>query len=156
MHFIVGSTSPPSSEGISATKLPNGSVDVTCSDSARNCLVLFQSSTTVLDGVIVGFINSTYNSTVLSLKKNYGDGYVVVYSWNILESIFEGKVSLIIQLDLLTSKCLCKFSELTSSIDFSIAAAPTTPPTFDPQTDPPLPDMESLSTSLIAGRFLML
>ncbi len=49
--FIVGSTSPPPSEGISATKLPNGSVEVTCSDSALNCLVLFQ-STTILDRVL--------------------------------------------------------------------------------------------------------
>ena len=150
--FIVGSTSPPPSDGISATKLPNGSVEVTCSDSALSCLVLFQ-STTILDRVIVGFINSTYNSTVLSLKKDYGDGYVVVYSWNSSQSIFEGKASLIIQLDPPTSKCLCRLSELTLSIDFFIAAAPTTPPTSDPQTGPPLPDMESLPTSVIAGRF---
>ncbi|XP_064392351.1 uncharacterized protein LOC135339989 isoform X2 [Halichondria panicea] len=132
-----GSTSPPPSKGISATKLTNGSVEVTCSDSALSCLVLFQSSTTILDGVIVGFINSTYNSTVLSLKKDYGDGYVVVYSWNSLESIFEGEVSFIIQLDLLTT-------------------APTTPPTSDPQTDPPPPNIESLPISVIAGRFLVL
>ncbi len=150
--FIVGSTSPPPSDGISATKLPNGSVEVTCSDSAQNCLALFQSTTSVLDGVIVGFINSTYNSTaVLSLKKDYGDGYVVVYSWNSSLSIFEGEVSLIRRLDPpTTSKCLLRLSELTSSI----AAAPTTPPTSDPQTDPPpLPDIESLPTSVIAGKF---
>ena len=132
---------------------------MTCSDSALSCLVLFQSSTTILDGVIVGFINSTYNSTVLSLKKDYGDGYVVVYSWNSLESIFEGEVSFIIQLDLLTSKCLCRLSELTitySSSSISVAAAPTTPPTSDPQTDPPPPNIESLPISVIAGRFLVL
>ena len=34
-----------------------------------------------------------------------------------------------------------------------MTAAPTTPPTSDPQTDPPLPDMESLPTSVIVGRF---
>ncbi|XP_064391332.1 uncharacterized protein LOC135339104 isoform X5 [Halichondria panicea] len=126
-----GSTSPPPSEGISATKLPNGSVEVTCSDSALSCLVLFQ-PTTILDRVIVGFINSTYNSTVLPLKKDYGDGYVVVYSWNSSQSIFEGKASLIIQLDPPTT-------------------APTTPPTSDPQTGPPLPDMKSLPTSVITA-----
>ena len=102
--FIVGSTSPPPSKGISATKLPSGSVEVTCSDSALDCLALFQSTSSVLDGVIVGFINSTYNSTVLSLKKDYSDGYVVVYSWNSSQSIFEGEVSLIMQLDPPTSK----------------------------------------------------
>ena len=79
---------------------------MTCSNSALNCLVLFQ-STTILDRVIVGFINSSEASTVISLNDTFGDGYVVVYSWNSLESIFEGKVSLIIQLDLPTSKSLC-------------------------------------------------
>ncbi len=121
---------------------------MTCAGSALNCLALFQSNTPVLDGVIVGFINSTYNSTVLSLNDTFGDGYVVVYSWNSLESIFEGELSLIMQLDLPTSKVLCRLSELTSFI-FSIAAAPTS----DPQTDPPPPNMESLPTSVIAGRF---
>ncbi len=128
---------------------------MTCCDSALNCLVLFQ-STIILDGVLVGFINASSTSTVLSLNDTFGDGYVVVYSWNSLESIFEGEVSLIIQLDLLTSKCLCRLSELTSSITFFIAAAPTTPPTSDPQTDPPPLGMESLLTSVIAGRFLVL
>ena len=33
-----------------------------------------------------------------------------------------------------------------------IAAAPTTPSTSDPQTDPPPPDMKSLLTSVIVGR----
>ncbi len=125
---------------------------MTCSNSALNCLVLFQ-STTIFDRVIVGFINSSEVSTVLSLNDTFGDGYVVVYSWNSSQSIFEGEVSLIIQLDLLISKCFCRLSELTSFIVFSVAAAPTTPPTSDPQTDPPSPDIESLPTSVIAGRF---
>ena len=82
---------------------------MTCSNSALNCLVLFQ-STTIFDRVIVGFINSSEASTVLSLNDTFGDGYVMVYSWNSSQSIFEGEVSLIIQLDLLTSKCLCRLS----------------------------------------------
>ena len=114
---------------------------MTCSNSALNCLVLFQ-STTILDRVSVGFITASEVSTVLSLIYTFGDGYVVVYSWNSLESIFEGEVSLIMQLDLLTSKVLCIFSELTLSIVFSIEAAPTTSPTSDPQTDSP-PDILS-------------
>ncbi|XP_064391406.1 uncharacterized protein LOC135339205 isoform X2 [Halichondria panicea] len=124
-------SSPPPREGISASNLTNGDVSVTCSNSALNCLVLFQ-STTIFDRVIVGFINSSEASTVLSLNDTFGDGYVVVYSWNNSQSIFEGEVSLIIQLDLLTT-------------------APTTPPTSDPQTDPPPPDIESLPTSVIAA-----
>ncbi len=75
---------------------------MTCSDFTLNCLVLFQSNI-ILDRVPVSFINSFEVSTVLSLIDTFGDGYVVVYSWNSLESIFEGEVSLIIQLDLLTT-----------------------------------------------------
>ncbi len=107
MHFTVDTISPPrpSREGVSATILPSGDVKGTCSDSVLNCLVLFQSS----DVVIVGFINSTYNSTVLDLKKDYGDGKVVVYSWNSSQSIFEGEVSLIKELDPLVS---------TTSVDY--------------------------------------
>ncbi|XP_064391360.1 uncharacterized protein LOC135339139 isoform X2 [Halichondria panicea] len=132
-------TSPPPRESISATKLTNGEVEVTCCDSALNCLVLFQ-STIILDRVLVGFINASSTSTVLSLNDTFGDGYVVVYSWNSLEFIFEGEVSLIIQLDLLTSApTTCP------------TAAPTIPPTSDPQTDPTPPDMESLLTSVIAA-----
>ena len=141
---------------------------MTCCD--RNCLVLFQ-STTILDRVPVGFINasevsnsiSVNDSTVLSLNDTFG-GYVVVYSWNRLETIFEGEVSLVRRLDQLNStcKCLCRLSQLiinySSSSLIPIAAAPTTcptapttPPTSDPQTDPPPPRMESLLTSVIAG-----
>ena len=85
---------------------------MTCSDSARNCLVLFQ-PTTILDRVPIGFINASSTSTVLSLKDTFGDGYVVVYSWNSSHRIFEGEVSLIMQLDPPTCKCLCRLSELT-------------------------------------------
>ena len=107
IYFTVDITSPPPSEGISVSNLTNGDVSVTCSDSALNCLVLFQS--TILDRVIVGFINSSEVSTILSLNDTFG--YVVVYSWNSSLSIFEGKVSLIMQLDLPTSKCLCRLSD---------------------------------------------
>ncbi|XP_064391314.1 uncharacterized protein LOC135339104 isoform X3 [Halichondria panicea] len=130
-------TSPPLREGISATRLINQEVSVICSDSALNCIVLFQ-STTILKRVLVGFINASSTSTVISLNATFGDGYVVVYSWNTSQSIFEGEVSLIIQLDLPTT------------------TAPTTPPTSDPQTDPPPPDIESLPTSVIAGLVILL
>ncbi|XP_064391413.1 uncharacterized protein LOC135339233 isoform X4 [Halichondria panicea] len=136
LDIIVNSTgegtSPPPSEVVSATNLSNGDLEVTFSDSARNCLVLFQP---ILDRVlrVVDFINTSESSTVVVVRKDtFGDGYVVVYSWNSSQSIFEGEVSLIIQLDPPTS-------------------APTTPPTSDPQTDPPPPDMESLPTSVIAA-----
>ncbi len=85
---------------------------MTCSDSAQNCLVSFI-SISILDGVLVGFINASSTSTVLSLNDTFGDGYVVVYSWNSSQSIFEGEVSLIMQLDSSTSKYLCRLSELT-------------------------------------------
>ena len=111
IYFTIDITSPPPRESISATKLTNAEVEVTCCDSALNCLVLFQS--TILDRVIVGFINSSEVSTIISLKDTFGDGYVVVYSWNSSQSIFEGEVLLIIQLDLPTCKCLCRLSELT-------------------------------------------
>ncbi|XP_064391011.1 uncharacterized protein LOC135338850 isoform X2 [Halichondria panicea] len=128
-------TSPPPREGISATNLTNGEVEVTCCD--RDCLVLFQ-STTILDRVPVGFINasevsnsiSVNDSTVLSLN----DTFVVAYSWNSLETIFDGEVSLIRRLDQLNS----------TSAPTCPTAAPTIPTTSDPQTDPPPPRMESL------------
>ncbi|XP_064382484.1 uncharacterized protein LOC135331304 isoform X2 [Halichondria panicea] len=85
---------------------------------------------------IVDFINTSESSTVVR-KETFGDGYVVVYCWNSSQSIFEGEVSLIIQLDPPTT-------------------APTTPPTSDPQTDPPPPDIESLPTSVIAGLVILL
>ena len=131
---------------------------MTCCD--RDCLVLFQ-STTILDRVPVGFINasevsnsiSVNDSTVLSLN----DTFVVAYSWNSLETIFDGEVSLIRRLDQLNStcKCLCRLSQLDNQlfrlllIHIAAAptcptAAPTIPTTSDPQTDPPPPRMESL------------
>ena len=77
---------------------------LTFSDSARNCLVLFKP---VLARVlrVVDFINTSESSTVVVRKDTFGDGYVVVYSWNSSESIFEGEVSLIMQLDSPTSTC---------------------------------------------------
>ncbi len=111
IYFTVETTSPPPSEGISVSNLTNGDVSVTCSDSALNCLVLFQSA--ILDRVIVGFINYSEVSTIISLNDTFGDGYVVVYSWNSSQSIFEGELSLIMQLDLPTCKCLCRLLELT-------------------------------------------
>ncbi|XP_064392169.1 uncharacterized protein LOC135339815 [Halichondria panicea] len=133
-----GSIRPPqpSIEGISATKLPSGGVNVTCSDSARNCLVLFQSDSDLVRALF-RFINTSKNSTVVFRKDTFTNGYVVVYSWNSSQSIFEGDVSLIMQLDPPTT-------------------APTTPPTSDPQTDPPLPDMESLPTSVIVATIVVL
>ncbi len=104
---IVGMTSPPpSSEGISLTKLPNGYAQVTCSDSVLNCLVLFQ-PTKIVDRLLVGFINTSVSSTIhleLSLNYSFGDGYLIVYSWINTQSIFDGKISLITQLKSHTSE----------------------------------------------------
>ncbi len=88
---------------------------MTCCDSALNCLVLFKS--TILDRVLVGFINASSTSTVISLNDTFGDGYVVVYSWNSSQSIFEGEVSLIIsELDLPTVTSLTPCSGIIGAL----------------------------------------
>ncbi len=102
IHFV---GQPPSSEGVSATKLPNGDAQVTCADSDVVCLVLFQ-STINLDRILVALIDSFASSTSFSVSDTFANGHVIVYSWNSSQSIFDGKVSLIRQLNPPTSECI--------------------------------------------------
>ena len=96
---------PPSCEGVSVTKLPNGDAQVTCADPDVVCLVLFQ-STINLDRILVALIDSFASSTTFSVSDTFANGHVIVYSWNSSQSIFDGKVSLIRQLNPPTSKCI--------------------------------------------------
>ncbi len=96
---------PPSCEGVSVTKMPNGDAQVTCADSDVVCLVLFQ-STIALDRILVALIDSLASSTTFSVSDTFANGHVIVYSWNSSQSIFDGKVSLIRQLNPPTSKCI--------------------------------------------------
>ncbi|XP_064391038.1 uncharacterized protein LOC135338866 isoform X3 [Halichondria panicea] len=100
--------SPLSSEDITVTKLSNGSAEVTCTISGHSCLALFQSKTsptspTSLDQVVVGFIKPSNNRTIVPLNAT-SDVYAVVYTWNSDsgETIFDGKVSFISELELPT------------------------------------------------------
>ena len=106
--------SPPNSEGITVTKLSNGSAEVTCTTTGQSCLALFQSKTspTSLDPmVMIGFIESPNDRTTVTLNAT-SDVYVVVYTWNSDsgETIFDGKVSFISQVELPTSKPRVSFS----------------------------------------------
>ncbi|XP_064391481.1 uncharacterized protein LOC135339333 isoform X2 [Halichondria panicea] len=99
--------SPPNSEGITVTKLSNGSAEVTCTTTGQSCLALFQSKTspTSLDPmVMIGFIESPNDRTTVTLNAT-SDVYVVVYTWNSDsgETIFDGKVSFISQVELPTT-----------------------------------------------------
>ncbi len=103
-------TSPLNSEGITVTKLSNGSAEVTCTTLGQSCLVLFL-STTSLDQMVVGFINSSSDRTTLNSTFDVFM-YVVVYTWNSdsRETIFDGKVSFISRLELPTCKPRVSFS----------------------------------------------
>ncbi|XP_064391808.1 uncharacterized protein LOC135339586 [Halichondria panicea] len=106
--------SPPNSEGITVTKLSNGSAEVTCTTTGQSCLALFQSKTspTSLDPmVMIGFIEPPNDRTTVTLNAT-SDVYVVVYTWNSDsgETIFDGKVSFISQVELPTSKPRVSFS----------------------------------------------
>ncbi len=102
--LTIGTTSPPPSNlGIDVTMSSSGDVQVTC-PGPLNCLALFQSSKSFLQ-LRVGFINSSTTSIVVSLDSD--DDYVVVYSWDSEESIFNGIVSFTTQLYSPTSKCMC-------------------------------------------------
>ena len=76
--------------------LPNGNISVTCPDVSLNCLVLVKSTTDSTDRVNVGHINTSNRTVVLSPGAT--DVFVAVYTWNSIESIFTGKLSLISQL----------------------------------------------------------
>ena len=100
--------SPPNPEGINVTKLSNGNAEVTCTTSGYSCLALFQSkiSPTSLDPmVMIGFIEPPNDRTTVTLNAT-AYVYVVVYTWNSNsgETIFDGKVSFIGQLELPTGK----------------------------------------------------
>ena len=82
IHFV---GQPPSSEGVSATKLPNGDAQVTCADSDVVCLVLFQ-STISLDRVLVALIDSFASSTSFSVSDTFANGHVIVYTLGIAHS----------------------------------------------------------------------
>ena len=105
--------SPPNPEGITVTRLSNGSAEVTCTTSGQSCLALFLSPTspTSLDPMVVGFIEPPNDRTVVTLDAT-SDVYVVVYTWNSDsgETIFDGKVSFISQLELPISKPRVCFS----------------------------------------------
>ncbi len=106
-------TSPLNAEGITVTKLPNGSAEVTCTATGQSCLALFPStnSPTSLDSMVVGFIEPPNDRTTVTLNAT-SDVYVVVYTWNSDsgETIFDGKVSFVSQLELPTSKPRVSFS----------------------------------------------
>ncbi len=106
LHHADLTLRPLDTESIAVILLPDGDVQVTCSDPDLSCLVLFQ-STAIIDQVSVGIINSFIRSTVFSVTDNFNDVYVVVYSWDSEQSIFDGKVSLITSLHSPTSKCVC-------------------------------------------------
>ncbi len=100
--LTIGTTSqPPNNRGINVTMSSSGSVNVTC-PGPLSCLALFQSSKSFIQ-LRVGFINSSATSTVVSLDD---EDYVVVYSWDSEESIFNGTVSFMTQLYSPTSKCM--------------------------------------------------
>ena len=112
--YIGTTSSPPSSEDISVTVLSNEDVQVTC-PQPLNCLVLIQSLTS-LNRLHVIFINSFVTSTIFSVDTVNNDSYVVVYSWDSEQSIFDGIVSLITLLYPPTSKYV--FIPCTPRISF--------------------------------------
>ncbi len=108
LEFSTEPNSPPNPEGINVTKLSNGSAEVTCTTSGYSCLALIQSkfSSTSLDPmVMIGLIQPPNVRTTVTLNAT-SDVYVVVYTWNSDsgETIFDGKVSFIRQLELPTGK----------------------------------------------------
>ena len=90
--------------GVTAFKIPNESIEVTCPDVSLNCLVLLLSTSDNPDQVHVGVINSDDDRTVI-LSPGATDVSVVVYTWKRGGSIFSGQLSFRAQLESLTSKC---------------------------------------------------
>ena len=84
------------------------SAEVTCNTSGQSCLALFQSLDQM---VMIGFIEPPNDRTVVTLSTT-SDVYMVVYTWNSDsgETIFDGKVSFISQLELPTGKPRVSFS----------------------------------------------
>ena len=120
---------PPNSDDITVAKLSNGSAEVTCTTTGQSCLALFQSKTspTSLDPmVMIGFIEPPNDRTTVTLSTT-SDVYVVVYTWNSDsgETIFDGKVSFVSQLELPTSKPRVSFS-FRIVCTYSVAGPPPT------------------------------
>ncbi len=87
---------------------------MTCTTTGQSCLALFQSKTspTSLDPIVmIGFIEPPNDRTTVTVNAT-SDVYVVVYTWNSDsgETIFDGKVSFISQLELPTGKPRVSFS----------------------------------------------
>ena len=89
--------------GVTAFKILNESIEVTCPDVSLNCLVLLLSTTDNPDQVHVGLINSDDNRTV-AFSPGATDVSVLVYTWKRGGSIFSGQLSFRAQLKSLTSK----------------------------------------------------
>ena len=92
---------------VTASKLLNGSIEVTCPDESLNCLVLVWSTTDNPGQVHVSHINSDDDRTVV-LSPGTTDMPVLniaVFTWKKGESIFSGQLSFISQLESLPSKC---------------------------------------------------
>ena len=103
-RYVSPAIPPAMDVGVTAFKIPNESIEVTCPDVSLNCLVLLLSITDNPDQVHVGFINSDDNRTVV-LSPGATDVSVVVYTWKRGGSIFSGQLSFRAQLTPLTSKC---------------------------------------------------
>ena len=104
---FLGTAAPlPSSVGITAVRLLNGDVEVTCSIRETNCMVLVHSINSP-EQVYVRLINffTDDRSTVFSV---YLIGIVTVcvavLTWGPIDSIFDGQLSLITQLETPTGK----------------------------------------------------
>ena len=151
---LVGITGPPpSSEEISVTVLSSEDVQVTC-PQPLNCLVLIQSLTS-LNTLLVRFIESFITSTIFSVDTVSNDSYVVVYSWDSEQSIFNGKVSLITSLDSPTSKyvfILCTNS-LKASHHHTVVPTSVSPTNPSPST---VSQALSLPIEAIAGTRIMM
>ncbi len=83
--------------------ISNNGIQATCPETL-NCLVLVQTLTS-LNRLHVGFIDSSSTSTNVLVDTFSNDSYVVVYSWESEQSVFDGKVSLFAPLNSLNSKC---------------------------------------------------
>ena len=102
-RYVSPAIPPIMDMGVTAFKILNKSIEVTCPDVSLNCLVLLLSTTDNPDQVHVGLINSEDDRTVV-LSPGATDVSVVVYTWKRDGSIFSGKLSFRAQLKSLTSK----------------------------------------------------
>ncbi len=149
VYYLVGQS--PSSEGIFATKLPNGDAQVTCADSDVVCLVLFQ-STINLDRILVALIDSFASSMAFSVSDTFANGHVIVYSWN--SSVHfrrEGITrSLGNSIHQQVSACIWYLKCLYSLLCCVHAGAPST---LSPTDPPPVSGSQfPLATRVIAGK----